>query len=130
MRPNSASGETKIAPESEPVVERGGDLCPRTGLLRCRIRCPIEGMEGDVHVKYRGCNHAVALGHDRCLVYSLCSCAASWGRCVNSMCVFPTSLEAPLSYLAGISLGKTDGAMVTSGEAKICLRWETLGKRS
>jgi hypothetical protein len=32
-RPSSASGETKIAPEGEPHVGRGGDLCPRVGLL-------------------------------------------------------------------------------------------------
>jgi hypothetical protein len=35
------SGETVIVPEGEPIVERGRDFCPRTGLLLYCIRCPI-----------------------------------------------------------------------------------------
>jgi hypothetical protein len=45
------------------------------------------------------------------------------------MRVFPTSFRVPLPYLLGIISGETDGAVVTSGEAKICLRLETLGER-
>jgi hypothetical protein len=45
------------------------------------------------------------------------------------MRVFPTCFQTPLSYLPGISSGETDGAVVTSGEAEFCLRWETLGER-
>lgn len=44
------------------------------------------------------------------------------------MRVFPARLQASLSYLHGIGSGETDGAMVTSGEAGICLRLETLGE--
>jgi hypothetical protein len=44
------------------------------------------------------------------------------------MQVFPASLRAPLSYLSGIGSGETDGAVVTSGEAEICLRLETIGE--
>jgi hypothetical protein len=46
------------------------------------------------------------------------------------MSVFPASLRVPLSCLSGIGSGETDGAVVTSGEAEIPLRWETLEERS
>jgi hypothetical protein len=45
------------------------------------------------------------------------------------MRVFPSCFRALLSYLSGISSGETDGAVATSGEAKFCLRWETLGEK-
>jgi hypothetical protein len=45
------------------------------------------------------------------------------------MRVFSTYFRAPLSYLPQISSGETDGAVVTSGEAEFCLRWETLRER-
>jgi hypothetical protein len=45
------------------------------------------------------------------------------------MRVFPTCFWALLSYLFRISSSETDRAVVTSGEAEFCLRWETLGER-
>jgi hypothetical protein len=45
------------------------------------------------------------------------------------MRVFPTCFGVPLSYLPGISSSETNEAVVTSGEAEFCLRWETLGER-
>jgi hypothetical protein len=45
------------------------------------------------------------------------------------MRVFPASLWEPLSYLPGIGSSETDGVVVTLDQAKICLRWETLGER-
>jgi hypothetical protein len=44
------------------------------------------------------------------------------------MRVSPVGLRVPLSYLSGIGSGETNGAVVTSGEAEFCLRWETLGE--
>jgi hypothetical protein len=41
------------------------------------------------------------------------------------MQVFPSCFQALLSYLSEISLGETDGAVATSGEAEFCPRWET-----
>jgi hypothetical protein len=49
------------------------------------------------------------------------------GVCIKCEC--SPSLRSPLSYLPGIGSGETDEAMVTSGEAEIFLRWETLGER-
>jgi hypothetical protein len=43
--------------------------------------------------------------------------------------MFSTCFRAPLSYLPEISSGEMDGAVVTSGEAEFCLRWETLRER-
>jgi hypothetical protein len=44
------------------------------------------------------------------------------------MRVFPTYFRASLSYLPGISSGEMGGAVVTSGEAEFCLRWELSGR--
>jgi hypothetical protein len=45
------------------------------------------------------------------------------------MRVFPAGLRVPLSYLPGIGSGEMGGTVVASGEAEICLRWETLRER-
>jgi hypothetical protein len=44
------------------------------------------------------------------------------------MQVSSASLWVPSSYLPEIGSGETDGAVVTLGEAEICLRQETLGE--
>jgi hypothetical protein len=42
------------------------------------------------------------------------------------MRVSPAGLRVPLSYLPGIGSGETNGVVVTSSEAEICLKRETL----
>jgi hypothetical protein len=61
LRASPASGEVEIYAR--------GPVC-----FSCRIGCPIGGMVGGMRAQWWERNHAVAPGHDHCLVVTVLLC--------------------------------------------------------
>jgi hypothetical protein len=124
-RARPSLGKAEKASEAELCVGRGRD-CVRGPVCftRC-IRCPIG--EWQAACTYCSGGVIILLRPDlTAVLFAIALLLPRRGVVMHIKCEC-SHLFSGASYLPRISSGETDRAVVTSGEAKFCMRWETLG---